>query len=115
MVFEEQLFNLYQNSTLFVTLIIILMVWTTIWKGIGLWFAGKNQQKIWFIFMLIFNIAGLLPIAYLLWGRPKQVVKEKQKVKKKQAKEVEIDMNDELEEKVIKKKSARKKAVKKKE
>ena len=115
MVFEEQLFNLYQNSALFVTLIIILIIWTAIWNGIGLWWAGKNQQKVWFVFMFIFNTAGLLSIAYLLWGKPQQVTNEKQKVKRKQAKEVEIDMNGESEEKVIKKKSARKKAVKKKE
>jgi len=44
-----------------------LLVWSVIWKGLGLWKAGRNNQLNWFIVMLIINSAGILPIVYILW------------------------------------------------
>ena len=44
-----------------------VMVWTLIWKGIGLWKSGRNNQLPWFIAMLVLNTAGILPIIYLVW------------------------------------------------
>ena len=46
--------------------IIVLSIWTMIWKGIGLWKAGRNNQLAWFVVMFIFNTAGILPIIYLV-------------------------------------------------
>lgn len=51
------------------TLIIALVVWSLIWKGIGLWFAARNYQKAWYIAILILNTAGILEIIYLLFFR----------------------------------------------
>lgn len=48
-----------------------LVFWELIWKGLGLYKAGKRQQPIWFIFMLILNTAGILPIIYLLISNKK--------------------------------------------
>jgi methionyl-tRNA synthetase len=48
----------------FITLAIV-GVWTLIWKGIGLWKAGRNKQLAWFVFIFILNTAGILPILYL--------------------------------------------------
>ena len=45
------------------------MIWTSAWKFIALWHAGRNKQKAWFIWMCVINTMGLLPIAYLLWGQ----------------------------------------------
>jgi len=52
-------------------LLSILVVWSAIWKGIGLWKAGRNNQVVWFVFMFIFNTAGILPIIYILFGQKK--------------------------------------------
>jgi hypothetical protein len=52
--------------------LIVLAVWEAIWKGFGLWYSAKNQQKEWFVCILIFNTLGLLPIIYLLWFKPEE-------------------------------------------
>ncbi|HDP73937.1 MAG TPA: hypothetical protein ENN46_03225 [Candidatus Woesearchaeota archaeon] len=49
----------------------VLMVWEAVWKGIGLWKSGRNNQLIWFIFIFIFNTMGILPIVYLAFFQRK--------------------------------------------
>ena len=64
MIFESLLLG-----TIPLTLILLLvpiMIWELIWKGIGLWKSGRNNQIIWFIFILIVNSFGILPIIYIL-------------------------------------------------
>ena len=48
-------------------LIVVGGIWDTVWKGIGLWHAGKNRQLAWFLCILIINTVGVLPIVYLVW------------------------------------------------
>lgn len=50
----------------------VLMVWETIWKGVGLWHSAQNKRKGWFIAILIINSMGLLPIIYLIWFKSKR-------------------------------------------
>ncbi|MFH1396864.1 MAG: DUF5652 family protein [archaeon] len=57
---------IYQNLGLFVGLLLLLSVWSLIWKGLALWRAGTRKDLVWFIIILIFNTAGILPIIYLL-------------------------------------------------
>jgi len=56
----------------FIFLILILIIWETIWKGIALWKCGKSNQLTWFVFILIFNTVGILPIVYLLFFQKKK-------------------------------------------
>jgi len=49
----------------FFWLIIFLVAWEAVWKGIALWRAGRNGHLIWFIAILIVNTAGILPIIYI--------------------------------------------------
>jgi hypothetical protein len=44
-----------------------LMVWELVWKGIALWKAGRKNQLVWFICILIINTVGILPIIYVLF------------------------------------------------
>jgi hypothetical protein len=44
---------------------IVLVVWSLVWKGIALWRAGRNNHLAWFIIMLIINTAGILEIIYI--------------------------------------------------
>jgi len=46
---------------------LFLYIWSILWKGLGLWYASKYNQKIWFIAMIVINTAGLLEIAYLFY------------------------------------------------
>jgi len=41
------------------------------WKGYALWRAAKNDQKYWYIAMLVINLLGLLEIVYLLFFQKK--------------------------------------------
>ena len=43
----------------------VLLIWSIVWKGLALWNASKNNQKNWFIVILIINTIGILEIIYL--------------------------------------------------
>ena len=53
-------------------IIILLGIWDAVWKSIGLWKSGRNNQLIWFICILIFNTIGILPIIYLKFYQKKK-------------------------------------------
>lgn len=44
---------------------LILFSWSILWKGLALWRAAKQDQKNWFIALLILNTLGVLEIVYL--------------------------------------------------
>ena len=46
-------------------MISLAIVWSTVWKGIALWRAGRNAHLTWFIVMLIVNTLGILEIIYI--------------------------------------------------
>lgn len=46
-------------------ILVVLVLWEIIWKGIGLWYSARNGKKWWFIFILVLNTLGILPILYL--------------------------------------------------
>lgn len=48
-------------------LILIIMVWSLIWKGLALWKAAKRGDAIWFIVFLVVNTLGILEILYLYY------------------------------------------------
>jgi len=53
--------------------VLVLSIWTLIWKGIGLYKSARRKQTGWFIAMLILNTAGILPIIYLILNKGKRV------------------------------------------
>ena len=46
--------------------ILLISLWSLVWKGLALWRAAQLKQKGWFIALLIINTAGILDIIYLL-------------------------------------------------
>jgi len=52
-----------------IPLLILVAIWDGVWKAIAMWKCGRNNQLAWFVCVLIFNTAGILPIIYLLWGQ----------------------------------------------
>lgn len=50
-----------------VLLFFVVGVWELVWKGIALWKCGRNNQLVWFVFILVLNTLGILPILYLLF------------------------------------------------
>lgn len=56
----------YDPTSAQIILIIFLVIWELLWKGIALWEAAHRNQRNWFIAILIISSAGALPIFYLL-------------------------------------------------
>jgi hypothetical protein len=56
----------YNLSTTWTVLLLSLIIWEFIWKGMALWRASRNNQPTWFVILLIINSIGILPIIYLL-------------------------------------------------
>lgn len=46
-------------------LLLLLLAWTFFWKGLALWHAGRRDQAVWFIVLLLVNTLGILEIVYL--------------------------------------------------
>jgi len=61
----------------------LVLIWSIIWKGLGLWESARNKHLVWFIFILIVNSVGILPIIYLLIHRRKKITKKTKKRRKK--------------------------------
>jgi methionyl-tRNA synthetase len=62
--------EVFQELPVFlIPLIVVLSIWESIWKAIALYKAGGNKDMAWFIFIFIFNTAGILPIIYVLTHR----------------------------------------------
>ncbi|MBS3168929.1 hypothetical protein J4210_00455 [Candidatus Woesearchaeota archaeon] len=68
-------YDLYQQPLKVILAAGILLLWTLLWKGIGLWYAAQEKKKGWFLAILVLNTAGLLPIIYLIWFREKEKMK----------------------------------------
>jgi len=47
--------------------LMIIIVWSLVWKLLALWKSARNNQLTWFIVMGVVNTAGLLEISYLIW------------------------------------------------
>lgn len=64
-------------------LLLLLVLWTVVWQGLGLWRSSRSGQRNWFIAMLIVNSAGILPIIFLLFfWKDRKEIKILKKLKK---------------------------------
>ena len=67
---EQQLIDFahyYTTHPWLAVLFGILAIWAIIWKGIALWKAARNGSKVWYVFLLILNTAGILEIIYIFF------------------------------------------------
>ncbi len=44
----------------------IVISWAVIWKGIALWVAARNRQRLLYILLLVVNSLGIFEIIYLI-------------------------------------------------
>jgi hypothetical protein len=59
--------NLPARLAVLIPILILLVLWDVVWKLMGMWKSGRNNQLAWFICLAIFNTVGILPILYLVW------------------------------------------------
>ena len=43
----------------------IIFIWSLLWKGLALWKSAKNDQRNWFMILLVLNTVGILELVYL--------------------------------------------------
>lgn len=48
-------------------LLILVLIWTILIKGMALWKSARNGHKAWFVFLLIVNALGIPELVYLIW------------------------------------------------
>lgn len=66
----QQYVNVMGYSSLsagFLSTVLILAVWSIIWKGIALWKAAQNKSLVWYVIMLLVNTVGILEIIYIFF------------------------------------------------
>jgi methionyl-tRNA synthetase len=54
------------------TLLIIVIAWCLVWKGLALWRAARSGAKVWFIILLLVNTLGILDILYYFYIHSKK-------------------------------------------
>ncbi len=68
--------------TEYLWVIIVLIIWSTPWKGMALWRSARNGQAGWFIILLIFNTMAILDILYIFifskWGAKNDLKPQKE-------------------------------------
>ena len=48
-----------------ISLVILIVIWTLVWKGLAMWKSAKKDNKAWFIIFLIVHTIGILEILYI--------------------------------------------------
>ncbi|MCL4418708.1 DUF5652 family protein [Patescibacteria group bacterium] len=51
-----------------------IFLWSLLWKGLALWKAVGNNQRNWFIVMLVVNTMGILELIYLFGFAKKKMI-----------------------------------------
>jgi hypothetical protein len=55
----------------------LMAIWALPWKGWSLWKSAKNDDKIWFIALLVTQTVGILDILYIFVFSRKKLSKSK--------------------------------------
>ena len=75
-----------ENQTTLGVVFSLVAVWSLVWKGFALYHASRHEEKIWFIIILVINLAGIVEILYLFYF-------SKDKITSKQVKEFAKSIN----------------------
>jgi hypothetical protein len=78
------------SSTLGISIwiLIIIVIWSAVWKLIALWKSARKKQLVWFIVLALINTVGILEILYIyifseMKSKPVEEESPKRKVKKR--------------------------------
>lgn len=48
-----------------ILLFVVILLWSLFWKGLALWKSARQENKQWFIALLLLNTFGILEIIYI--------------------------------------------------
>ncbi len=46
-------------------IVLLVVIWSVLWKCYSVWTAVKRGEKWWFVALLLFNTAGILDMIYI--------------------------------------------------
>lgn len=69
-----------------VWLFVIILIWSMVWKLLGMWKSARKGSAVWFIILAVFNTVGILPILYIFVFSKMKCCELKPKPKKKSGK-----------------------------
>lgn len=64
------LFNSLETPTIWLA---VVFAWSIFWKGTALWRASEEDQRNWFIALLLINTVGILDLVYLFYFSKKKL------------------------------------------
>ncbi|MCK4918601.1 MAG: hypothetical protein KAS02_02360 [Candidatus Pacebacteria bacterium] len=64
--------NLQTTTVVPTWVLVLIMLWVLPWKGYSMWLAAKNNQKKWFIALLVLNTLAILDIIYIFFINKKK-------------------------------------------
>ncbi len=74
----------WEKSSVFGGGIVLMLLWSLLWKGLALWKSARNDQRYWFVAILLTNTVGILELLYLfVFAKQKLVLVSEPKVSKK--------------------------------
>jgi len=53
-------------------LLLLVVLWSLFWKGMALWRSARQNQRNWFVALLVINTLGILEIIYLAFFAKKK-------------------------------------------
>jgi len=64
-------------------LLLIIFVWSAVWKLLALWKSARRKNVVWFIILAIINTVGVLEILYIYIFSEIKYDKKPEEVKRK--------------------------------
>jgi len=69
-------------------ILIVVLVWSAVWKLLALWKSARKGHIVWFILLAVINTIGILEILYVyifseIKFKKKSKKKDKRKVKRR--------------------------------
>ena len=46
-------------------LLLIILIWSMVWKLLALWKSSRKNQPVWFVLLFVVNTIGILEILYI--------------------------------------------------
>ena len=65
------------------TFLLLTLIWTLPWKGFALWKSSRNEEKWWFVAILLTNTFALLDVLYIFYFSKKKERSKKERNEKK--------------------------------
>ncbi len=65
MVFMDYLKLVTDELGISLYVLIGILIWSSIWKLLGLWKAARKRSVVWFIVLALINTMGILEILYI--------------------------------------------------